>query len=824
MNKNKKRKNKYYILVIFLLTFVLWMVFATDIIVKLNGADLVKKCSLSDFLQKDDVIFAVDIIAENGDMLETVSIQGWSFVETDTDNTNRETRLVFENEKNAYEVLVKTEDMCTRTDVLNVFSDKKFGINKSVAFIYEFSTLQMKNGIYNIYIYVWENEENYGIADTGIQVKKDGASFKIYTPEENSNKYKRNILVRGLNYIMNKCYALVNNYGLAIILFTLISKIVLLPISLWTYFNSIKMIKIQPDINIIKATYYGQKDVIAEQESKLYKKEGYHPLLSTVPLIIQLVLLMGVVEVIKNGIANPAIDMSMGFVNLGQVPASNGIRLIWSPVIAGLSSWILCICQNAANVLQSEQSKYNKYGTMIFSVGLSLYLGWFVAIGTALYWVCSNLMAVAQLYILNGIIKPRRYVDYEKLNKSREELAALQGIGRKKWDKEFFQNKKREREDYKRFFSVVNKHLAFYSESNGFYKYFKDFIEYLLEHTNITIHYITSDPDDNIFKLANENHQLRGYYIGENKLITLMMKMDADVVVMTMPDLENYHIKRSYIRKDIEYVFVQHGVGSNNMGMRKGCMDYFDTIFCAGPHQVEEIVETEKRYDLPVKKTVKVGYPLIDNMRTDYDKVKHEQHEKKKILIAPSWQKDNIIDSCLEQILDELKDKGYNIIVRPHPQEVRLKREYMDVLKEKYESDNIEIQTDFSSNNPILEADLLITDWSGISWEYAFTTRHPILFINTPMKVMNPDYKEIPTVPLNILLRDKLGKNLDLDELDKVFKTADYLLNNMESYKKEIENLAEEYLYNLGTSAEAGAKYLIETIKEKIARKGKKND
>lgn len=152
MNKNKKRKNKYYILVIFLLTFVLWMVFATDIIVKLNGADLVKKCSLSDFLQKDDVIFAVDIIAENGDMLETVSIQGWSFVETDTDNTNRETRLVFENEKNAYEVLVKTEDMCTRTDVLNVFSDKKFGINKSVAFIYEFSTLQMKNGIYNIYI------------------------------------------------------------------------------------------------------------------------------------------------------------------------------------------------------------------------------------------------------------------------------------------------------------------------------------------------------------------------------------------------------------------------------------------------------------------------------------------------------------------------------------------------------------------------------------------------------------------------------------------------------------------------------------------------
>lgn len=49
-----------------------------------------------------------------------------------------------------------------------------------------------------------------------------------------------------------------------------------------------------------------------------------------------------------------------------------------------------------------------------------------------------------------------------------------------------------------------------------------------------------------------------------------MMKMDADVVVMTMPDIENYHIKRSYIRKDINYVYVPHGMDSLNMTMRTG--------------------------------------------------------------------------------------------------------------------------------------------------------------------------------------------------------------------------------------------------------------
>ena len=192
-------------------------------------------------------------------------------------------------------------------------------------------------------------------------------------------------LYRFLTGIMNGCYGLCKNYGLAIILFTFCTKIILLPVSLWTYFNSITMIKIQPDINFLKVKYYGQKDTIAEEQAKLFKEKKYHPLLTMFPTIIQLVLLAGVVEIVKRGIANPSIDMTFGPVNLGLVPSREGIRLLWSPIIAGFSSWILCMAQNASNVLQSEQSKYNKYGTMALSVGLSLYLGWFVAVGTALY-------------------------------------------------------------------------------------------------------------------------------------------------------------------------------------------------------------------------------------------------------------------------------------------------------------------------------------------------------------------------------------------------------------------------------------------------------
>ena len=591
----------------------------------------------------------------------------------------------------------------------------------------------------------------------------------------------------------------------------------LLPVSIWVQKNSIKMVKMQPEINFLNVKFWGDKDRIAEEQAKIFKREKYHPMASIIPLIIQLVLLMGVIEVIKRGISNPAIDMNFLGVNLSLEPSKTGISLLWSPLIAGFSAWILCVAQNASNVLQSEQSKLNKYGMMAFSVGLSLYLGWFVSVGVALYWVASNLFAVVQLYLLNWAINPKDYVDYEALEQSKKELQAIGNLGGAKRKRFGDPLTKREKQDYKKFFSVVNKHVVFYSESSGFYKYFQGIIEYLLENTNIVIHYITSDPEDKIFELATSNDRIRPYYIGEKRLITLMMKMDADVVVMTMPDLENYHIKRSYIRKDIEYIYIPHGMDSLNLTMRTGSMDHYDSVFCVGKHQKEEIEKTEAVYQLPKKKLVEWGYSLLDEMRADYAKMSHQNSEVKKILIAPSWQQDNIVDSCLEQILDNLKGKGYQITVRPHPQHVRHRGEFMEQLKVKYEQDrDVEIQTDFSSNSTVFEADLMITDWSGIAYEYAYTTQKPVLFINTPMKVMNPEYQKIDTVPLNILLREEVGCSLNLDELGQISDKVQELLDHRDDYYEKIGNFVQEYVYNHGTSAEVGAKYIIEEVQKKI--------
>ena len=571
-------------------------------------------------------------------------------------------------------------------------------------------------------------------------------------------------LVSILGNIMQFCYNLFGNYGWAIILFTIFSKIVLLPVTIWVQINSIKMVKMQPEINQIKINYFGDKDRIAEEQTKLYKREKYNAFVSLIPLIVQILLLLGLVEVINHPltyIAKTDSNITTELVNValandeGLDPESSSLELtvvediknernidkysekidndqmekikginldffgfdmgwiatrekgiaILIPIIAGISALIMCVGQNMMNVLQAEQSKANQWGMLILSVGLSLYLGAFVPAGVGLYWTASNLLAVLQQWLLNIFINPKKHVNYEELERTNKQLKELEELN-KDGQKRTKEQKKKEKDDYKRFFSIVNKHLVFYSESNGFYKYYKGIIEYLLKNTNITIHYITSDYNDKIFEMEKENSQIKAYYIEEKKLITLMMKMDADVVVMTMPDIQNYHIKRSYVRKDIEYIYIPHGMDSLNLTMRKGSMDHYDTVFATGKYQKEEAEKTNEVYKIQNRKIVEWGYTLLDSMIKDYAQNTEESKETT-VLIAPSWQKDNIIDLCLEDILDSMKDSEYKVIVRPHPQQVRRMKDKFDNMKEQYKANkNIEIQTDFSSNNTVFNASL----------------------------------------------------------------------------------------------------------------------
>lgn len=622
-----------------------------------------------------------------------------------------------------------------------------------------------------------------------------------------------------LALIMNPLYELTGNWWVTIALFTLVTKVILLPMSLWVQWNCIIMVNLMPALNRIKVRFFGDREAIGEKQNELYKERGYHPLLSLVPLVVQVLILFGLVDVIHMITDNGA----PGTEFLGLVPIEDG-GLSWIMVaLAGLSAVALGFAQNRINPLQREQTRAEKNMTNGLSIGLSVVLGVFVAAGMCFYWICSNLSGILIQALMNVMIRPSKHIDYTDLAQSRVELAELNKLdaNKTKW---YQRNPlaKREKADYKRFFNVVNKHIVFYSEGSGFYKYFRGAIEWLLANSDAPIHYVTNDPNDQVFELAKKEPRIKPYYIAQQKAITLCMKMDADVVVSTLEDLDNYYIKRSYVKKDVEYVFMFHHMTSTHLTATKESYYHFDTLLCVGPHQVRELRRSEQLYGLPQKNLIECGYDLLDRNIESYRQLTEQRaargitgNERPHVLIAPSWQHDNLLDICFDDLYAQLAGRGWKIIVRPHPEYTKRYRPRWDALLARYADvpeDELFFERDFSSNESVYTADVLITDWSSIFCEFSFATLKPTVFIDTPMKIGNPDYQELELAPTDISLRNEVGVSFKPDALAGIGDAVADMIAHRSRWGERIEAVRDKTIFNIGRGGEVAGKYLLDTM------------
>jgi YidC/Oxa1 family membrane protein insertase len=635
------------------------------------------------------------------------------------------------------------------------------------------------------------------------------------------------------------------------------------------------MVKMQPMLEDIKQRFAGNSTLILEEQKKLYKQEHYSMLKGMLPLLLQIPIILGLINVIYNPLQHilhidPQIIRSLvaqaaNYLNLpvaelgysaqlkvmelvqadaqifADVPkASEAIAQILSvntsflgvnmalnpdllelslvyPLLSGVSALVLCLFQNKFNVLQLNQGFWGKWGTGIFLIAFSAYFAVVLPCGVGLYWIVGNLLSIVVLALCNLIFDPKKYIDFSKLPK-KPQLTREQRADERVLKK---QQAKKEKADAKRFSQQLNKQLVFYSEASGFYKYYERLIVYLLANSEVIIHYVTSDFNDQVFELAKKPgfEALRVYYIGPNALISFMMKMDADIVVMSMPDLETFHIKRSLVRKDVEYIYLDHGMGSFHLVLREHALDNFDTIFCYGPNHIDEVRAAEELYELPPKNLVVTGFGLLDNL---LQKVAADGYDKSAAnkppiaLVAPSWQKDNLIELCLPQTVQPLLDAGFKVIVRPHPESVKRFASQIQAAQENFldqiAAGSLEFQTDFASNFTVYSADIVVTDWSTIAQEFSFATKKPSIFINTPMKVMNSNWQKLDLVPLEIALRDKLGASLDLDELQDIGKIASTLVKKHASWQKRITKVMSETVYDIGCSEVSSAEYILDTL------------
>lgn len=584
-------------------------------------------------------------------------------------------------------------------------------------------------------------------------------------------RYFDYIITDPLMWLVESCYKIVPNYYIAIIIFALIVRLILFPFSLWSQVQSVKLAKIKPQLDDIKAYSGHDWRALLKEQKKLYKKEKYSTIASILPLLLQIPIIIGVLR----GVESSGI--------LSSIPTT-----VLLPLLSALSAFALCYVQNLCNVLAKSMGFFAKWGLAIFLTLFSLYFTIVSGEGFGVYWISGNLFAIIVQLVCNLLVNPKKYVTYEILPHAKKDRQLIK------------RKKEKQKIDVARF-SKAKKNLVFYSEASGYYKYFKGMIEYILENSKIRVHYLTSDFDDQVFRI--EHPRFDSYYCGPKKLITVLMKLDCKVAVMSMPDLHRYQYKRSIVNKNIEYVFVDHSFCSLALMSRKHAYDHFDTVFCYGKSYNEEIRAMEAYYGTKEKKLINTGYALYESLGKKY---KPKESKQKTIIIAPSWQKDNIFETRIDQIMNELAKTNYSIILRPHPEFTKLFPRKIESLRSKYGD---MLQTDFSTD--ILDADVVISDWSSVAWEFSYARNKPSLFINTPMKIMNPDWDKYGVKPIDIALREKIGLSVELNDIGTINDKLEAL--------KDIKNpraAIEEIMYDNSTASKESGEYLIKAVKYAI--------
>ncbi|HEY4477532.1 MAG TPA: CDP-glycerol glycerophosphotransferase family protein [Candidatus Paceibacterota bacterium] len=369
---------------------------------------------------------------------------------------------------------------------------------------------------------------------------------------------------------------------------------------------------------------------------------------------------------------------------------------------------------------------------------------------------------------------------------------------------------KNEIADAYRFFfrtSPTDKEIVFYAEHRGDWPFLEGMIKELTAVHGKTISYITSDPNDPVLHVTDPH--VITFYI-RTLAPYFMAFLNARVCVMTMPDLEHLAIRRS--ANPVHYIYVMHTLVSTFRTYRPNALDAYDAIFCAGPHHMAEIRRREERAGLKPKVLVEQGYWRLEEVYQKYQEYRKTSLTKKQktILIAPSWGKDNLLESCGVELARTLLRDRYTVIVRPHPETVRRSPELLQAFRDEFLGNkNFMLEDSITSIDSLLEADLLICDMSGVAVEYALGTERPVLFVDVPLKVGNPNFGELGLEPVELTLRRELGECIALADIAQVSKRVAALIAKREKYQTKLCNLREKYVFHFGNSSKIGADYIL---------------
>ena len=359
---------------------------------------------------------------------------------------------------------------------------------------------------------------------------------------------------------------------------------------------------------------------------------------------------------------------------------------------------------------------------------------------------------------------------------------------------------------------AAHKSFVIYCEGKNYWNTFKPVCDEF-EEREIPLAFLTSSKDDPCFEQGYQF--VKPEFIGEgNAAFARLNMLSAGIVLSTTPGLGVYQWKRS--RNVRHYAHVLH-MPNDATTYRLFGLDYYDSVLLTGDYQKADLRYLEGERGISKKALVTVGCAYLDVLSQKIKDVPDEKEHKFTVLLSPSWGDVGLLKRFGERLLDPLSKSGWRIIVRPHPQSKKSEADMLTRLEKRYK-DSANIEWDYESDNiySLKKADIMISDFSGIIFDYTFLRDKPVMYVKAGMNLMPYDAYDLPHKGEKLWQFETL-KKIGIELNESQFENIKEVIQNAsdsEELAKGRKRAKEEAWMRIGQAGKNIADYMIKTVEE----------
>lgn len=240
--------------------------------------------------------------------------------------------------------------------------------------------------------------------------------------------------------------------------------------------------------------------------------------------------------------------------------------------------------------------------------------------------------------------------------------------------------------------------------------------------------------------------------------------------------------------------------------------DAYDVFFAVGSYHLEEFKLLERLRVWNNKVCYKAGYPKIDVIAKNYSnltELRTNEIRKRKIAFAPSWLETSVLRSHGYEIVESLLLSGFQVILRPHKHSFDYDMDIINKLTTSFGSYPFKVDEGMAFDE-IYDCDILISDWSGIAFEFAFGLGKPVISVDIAgaRKIQSKLNTKIEADALEDIARFEIG--LVSEPISIVENIEAIYSDGLNVWSQRLSLVREKYLYNFEQSSRVIADHLQE--------------